>query len=123
MPRLIYWNVKEAYEFLIQNCYVFTLRKPRTEGEALAVTGSYYDHKPMGMVNVKLILENVYHPHQLSSYVAGSGIKSEITLCDMRDDDAFKWFNLAKNISGEQLNLYLVTMDMRGLYKIPERKQ
>ena len=51
----MYWNVKEAREFLMLNGFVFTLRKPRKEGEALAVVGSYYEHQPLGMTNVKLI--------------------------------------------------------------------
>lgn len=120
----MYWNVKEARDFLILNGYVFTLRKPRSEGSAIAVVGSYYNHKPIGSIFVKLLKEDIQYAHELSAYVAGSGIKSQITLCDCGyDDDAHEWFALANKISGEKLNLYLVTMDMTGMYKIPEVKQ
>jgi hypothetical protein len=119
MPKLIFFNVKEVRDFLMLNGYVFTLRKNRSEGQAIAVVGSYFDHKPIASVFVKLILENVYNAHQLSAYVAGSGIKALFTLNDMcYDDDAHHWFALANKLSGEQLNLYLVTMDMTNFYKI-----
>lgn len=120
----MYWNVKEAREFLLKNGYVFTLRKPRKEGPAIAVVGSFYDHQPIGSTFVKLIKEDVQHAHELSAYVAGSGIKAQITLCDCGyDDDAHQWFGLANELSGQKLNLYLVTMDMTGMYKIPPRKE
>lgn len=116
---LIFFNVEEARNFLLENGYVFTLRKHRMEGEAIAIVGNYYKHKTIGKVFVKLIKANITHPHELSSYVAGSGIKSPITFNSLcYDDDAHHWFALAKQISGEQLNLYLVTMDMSGIYKI-----
>jgi hypothetical protein len=119
MPRLIFFNVKEVREFLSLNGYVFTLRKPRNEGEALAVVGNYYKNEPFGKVYVKLIKENITHAHELSPYVHGSGIKASLTLNDMcYDDDSHQWFNLAKHMSGEQLNLYLVTKDMTNWYKI-----
>lgn len=119
MPKLIFFNVKEVQDFLMHNGYVFTLRKPRSEGEALAVTGNYYKYQAFGEVNVKLIKENVIHAHELSPYVAGSGIKAKLTLCDFcYDDDAHEWFDRAKQMSGEKLNLYLVTRDMTGVYKI-----
>ena len=128
MTSLMYWNVKEAREFLILNGYVFTLRKPRKEGPAIAVVGSYYDHHPIGSTFVKLIKEDIQHAHELSAYVAGSGIKAQITLNDMcYDDDAHHWFRLAYQLSvkeeGQKLNLYLVTMDMTGMYKIPPQKE
>ena len=124
MPKLIFFNIKEVRNFLMLNGYVFTLRKSRSEGEALAVVGSYFDHQPLGMTNVKLILEDVYNAHQLSPYVAGSGIKAQVTLCDCGyDDDAHQWFGLANKLSGEKLNLYLVTMNMTGMYRIPARKE
>lgn len=119
LPRLMYWNVKEARDFLILNGYAFTLRKPRNEGVAIAVVGSYYKHQPFGTIFVKLIKENIKHPHELSPYVHGSGIEAPLTLNDMcYDDDAHHWFALANKLSGEQLNLYLVTIDMTGMYKI-----
>ena len=131
MTSLIFWNVKEAREFLILNGYAFTLRKPRSEGDALAVIGNYYNWQPIGKVNVKLILENVTHAHQLSPYVHGSGIKAQLTLNDCSyDDDAHQWFNLANAIdfkhgevvSKKQLNLYLAVMDLTGMYKISREK-
>jgi len=115
----IFFNVDEVRHFLTLNGYVFTLRKPRSVGEALAVVGNYYKYEAFGKVNVMLIKENIKHPHELSPYVHGSGIEAPLTLNDMcYDDDAHHWFALANKLSGEQLNLYLVTMDMTGLYKI-----
>ena len=123
MTSYIYFNVKEAREFLLSHGYVFTLRKPRAEGDAIAVTGGYYNHQSIGKVNVMLILEGVYHAHQLSPYVDGSGIKAKLTLNDCSyDDDAHEWFGLANKISGQKLNLYLVTLDMTGFYKIEDEK-
>jgi hypothetical protein len=115
----IFFNVKEVRQFLMLNGYVFTLRKPRNVGEAIAVVGNYYKYEPIGKVFVQLIKEDIKHPHELSPYVNGSGIEAPLTLNDMcYDDDAHHWFALANKMSGQKLNLYLVTMDMTNWYKI-----
>ena len=119
---IIFFNVKEVRDFLMSHGFVFTLRKPRAEGRATAVSGNRYHYDEIGAVEVKLIKEGIIHPHQLSPYVKGSGIEAKLTLNDMcHDDDAYEWFGLANHLSGEQLNLYLVTMDMTNFYKITRK--
>jgi len=77
----IYFNVKEAREFLLENGFVYTIRKKRSVGRAIAVVGSYYNHKPIADVDVievttKPVLERGEFDSTLSFYVKTSGFKN-----------------------------------------------
>jgi hypothetical protein len=95
----IYFNVSEVREFLLENGIVFTLRKPRSIGVTQAVFGSYFKHTTFAIVEVKLEREHVNYMEELLPYIERSGLK-----------DVGKWFELAKKMSGDTLNLYNVTL-------------
>jgi hypothetical protein len=97
----IYFNVPDVREFLLDNGVVFTLRKPRSEGETYAVVGSYCKHKTIAIVRVKLEKTDIHYAEDLGPYFSQSGLVG----CSVYD-----WFELAKKMSGETLNLYKVTL-------------
>jgi hypothetical protein len=59
MTHPIYFNVKEAREFLLATGFVYTLRKPRSVGKTVAVQGGYYNHAKLCDVCVFLVKEKV----------------------------------------------------------------
>ena len=96
---VMFFNIKSVREFLINNGYVFTLRKKRFRiGRDMAVYGNYYIQTKIGNINIEK-LEQIASPNQLSSYINESGLK-----------DIEKWFGLATKLSGQKLYLYKVTL-------------
>ena len=96
----IFFNVPEVRDFLLENGIVFTLRKPRSEGETYAVVGSYYKHKTIAIVKVKLEKADIHYAEDLLPYFFQSGLNQSV----------YEWFELAKKMSGKTLNLYKVTL-------------
>ena len=77
----IFFNVKEARNFLLENGFVYTIRKRRSTGKANAVVGSYYKHKTIAEVDVievttKPVLAHGEFDSTLSFYVKNSGFKN-----------------------------------------------
>lgn len=96
MTPPIYFNVKEAREFLLATGFVYTLRKPRSVGKTVAVQGSYYDHTKLCDVRVFLIKEQPSVVN-LYLYVDRSGfdsIAAWLTAAKIDDPAALAGFNL-----------------------------
>jgi len=97
----MFFNVTEARWFLLTNGKVYTLRKPRKRENCIEqlVKGSRYKHKSIGLGQVKLIRKNITHPRELIPYYHQSGFFTPNT-----------WYAVAKEKSGERLDLYEVIL-------------
>jgi len=73
----IFFNIKEARDYLIANKMVYTLRKPRKTGDASIMTGNRYrgSVKKIGSGYVSFV-EQIVNDKQLEKYVEQSGFKS-----------------------------------------------
>ena len=92
---MIFFNVKQARDQLINSMKVYTLRSEfRATGKTLAVVGSYAKHKPIYEVNVGRV-RNITVPEDLLPYLDYSGF-----------DSVEEWLDEA---SGGARTLYLVT--------------
>jgi len=92
---MIFFNVKQARDQLINSMKVYTLRSEfRATGKTLAVVGSYAKHKPIYEVNVKRV-KNIIIPEDLFPYLDYSGF-----------DNVYEWFEAAAPLAR---TLYLVT--------------
>ena len=73
----IFFNIKEARDYLIANKMVYTLRKPRKTGDASIMIGNRYrgSVKKIGNGYVSFV-EQIVNDKQLEKYVEQSGFKS-----------------------------------------------
>lgn len=73
----IYFNIKEAREYLLKHGEVYTLRKPRKVGNASIMIGNRYRQnvKKIGNGYVSFV-EQIVNDKQLEKYVEQSGFKS-----------------------------------------------
>ena len=73
----LFFNIKEARDYLIANKMVYTLRKPRKTGNASIMIGSRYrgSVKKIGNGYVSFV-EQIVNDKQLGKYVKQSGFKS-----------------------------------------------
>ena len=73
----IFFNIKEARDYLIANKMVYTLRKPRKTGDASIMIGHRYRDsvKKIGNGYVSFV-EQIVNDKQLERYVEQSGFKS-----------------------------------------------
>ncbi len=74
----IYFNIKEAREYLLKNRIIYTLRDIRKEGQEQvrkSKNTDWYPYEILGFANVKLVkkIENLY---DLKGYVIKSGFKT-----------------------------------------------
>lgn len=92
---MIFFNVKQAREQLINSMKVYTLRSSfRTTGKTLAVTGSYKDYKPIYEVNVQR-MKDISSPEDLTPFLDYSGF-----------DNVYEWYEAAAKAAR---TLYRVT--------------
>jgi len=98
---MIFFNVKQAREYLLEHGFVFTLRgnMGRT-GIDIAVQGSYKKHKKLGKVIIDYIGE-ISYVHQLNPWYTHSGFSSPK-----------EWFEEANRLHKGKLPLYLFRVDM-----------
>ena len=74
---VIFFNVKEARDYLLKHRFVYTLRKERAAGLAEARTGSYYKFKSLGPVKVIFVTRfTSLEPSKLRLYEMHSGFLS-----------------------------------------------
>jgi len=106
---VIFFNVKEVREFLIKNGLVYTLRKKRFRvGNDTAVYGSRFKQKKIGKVFIELIpIGKITNSETLVVFFDYSGLNSS----------ASSWFELGKQLSGDNLYLYRVTMKLEERIK------
>jgi len=98
----MFFNVESVRNFLIDNGYVFTLRKKRFRiGNDIAVHGSYFKQNRIGKILIETVIRRpIQRPAILTSYFGASGLKSSPE----------EWFKLATKLSGQNLYLYKVTL-------------
>jgi hypothetical protein len=115
----IKFDVKVVREYLEGHGFVYTLRHPRLTGQTIAIFNGGTKKEPVEIiladVEVKLIEEAVVTPEQLYPFVfmSGLGVAESLDkkgLNQLRDEIAKKWLMLAQRLSGETLNLYMVTI-------------
>lgn len=92
---MIFFNVKQARDQLVNAMKVYTLRSSsRATGKTLAVVGSYSHYTPLYEVKVERV-RNIIVPEDLLPFLDYSGFES-----------AYEWFEAA---SPTARTLYLVT--------------
>jgi hypothetical protein len=74
----IYFNVEEARKYLIEHGEVYTIRKERHAGFAMARCGSFMRFDRLGTVNISPVLQlrSMSMEEQLKPFVAQSGFES-----------------------------------------------
>jgi len=73
---MIFFNVPEARDQLMEKGIVYTLRSStRAVGRTRAVTGGYYEHSLLCLVDVQKV-GPISHPDDLYPYVDQSGFKN-----------------------------------------------
>ena len=93
---MIFFNVPEARQQLLDKGFVYTLRpRHRSEGQDIAATGSYYNWKKIADVQIEFIKE-IGDIRELEEYVSGSGF-----------DNIYEWKQAAK---GDRLFLFRVRL-------------
>jgi len=86
---VIFFNVKSVREFLLDNGFVYTLRKRRKHvGLTRAVFGNYYKKHWFAVVLVEE-LHRIKRADQLTSYLPNSGLSCSVG----------QWLSLAKRLS------------------------
>lgn len=76
MTHPIYFNVEQARNQLSLVGWVYTLRKKRRTGTAIARQGSYYRWTRLGQVRILDVNGDNPSPEFLKGLVAGSGFSS-----------------------------------------------
>lgn len=118
---VMFFNVDEVREYLLEHGEVYTLRKKRFRlGKDVAVKGSYFKRETLAKIFIeKAVDEPIVYWRQLLPYVTRSGLMKPIpigrefdlpTRERMKEAEAKKWFELAKKLSGPDLYLYHVSV-------------
>lgn len=110
---MIFFNVKDVREFLIDMGFVLTLRKKRFRvGNDLAVYGSYFKQNKIGKVFIWEV-KKIESYEELIPNVFISGLfkwRGDKEFNELKKETAKKWFELAKKLSGDELYLYMVSV-------------
>ena len=96
---VMFFNVESVRLYLINNGYVYTLRKKRKRvGWDIAVYGSRYKQKRIGKIFISLVPHDRITEKVLTGYFSKSGLSSSPR----------EWLKLARKLSGDELYLYHV---------------
>lgn len=96
---VMFFNVQDVKEFLLEEGYVYTLRKKRFRiGNDIAVVGSYYKHKKIARIHIEFI-KSIHSFLELVFFVAESGLVPKDIADNRKGVASLKWFDLAKKMS------------------------
>lgn len=101
----IFFNVREAREYLMKNGHVYSLRWKRHTGKARILKGSYFKHEDLGFSTVELV-KLAPTMNDLRRYLDRSGFKT-VNDWMLTAREHYKKYGI---LSLEELGLYHVTL-------------